>query len=189
MPQSIASSSSFLVVNLQRVLGLTALTLALAAPATALAESERGTFFVQAAPAGVSIFAADGAGTASFHGDLDVGIHFGADHEGGMLGVHQAFYAGDLNAGATQLRGGYDIAIPLGEMELTLSPFAKPGIAYGFEGGDPLFAGGLGFEGRFFPIEKNGFFAMARPLDIDVWANGDVVIVPISFAVGAGYAF
>lgn len=160
------------------------------APSVAHADSERGMFFVQAAPGMLTVFAADGTGVA-YHPDLDVGIHFNKHHEGVALGLHQAFYIGDFSSGATQIRGGYDIAIPIsnGDMELTLSPHAKVGIAYGFEGGDPLFAGGVGFEGRFFFLKDLGLFAMARPLDIDIWVNGDVVIVPITFAIGAGYAF
>jgi hypothetical protein len=155
------------------------------------ADSERGMFFVQLAPAMLSILAADAQNVVAYHADLDVGIHFDKHHEGVALGLHQAFNIGDFKGGVTQIRGGYDIAIPIsnGDMELTLSPHGKVGVAYGFDGGDPLFAGGFGFEGRFFFIKDLGLFAMARPLDIDFWVNGESVIVPITFAIGAGYAF
>ena len=159
-------------------------------PSSAFADSNRGTFFVQAAPLGGTIITGDGS-EATYHADLDAGVHFGPNHEGGAIGLHQAFLFGSATkAGSTQVRGGYDIAIQVGNrMELVLSPFAKAGIAYSFDGGDPLFAGGLGFEGRFFPIADNGFFAMAKPLDVDVWTEGNVVLVPITFSAGAGFAF
>jgi hypothetical protein len=48
----------------------------------------------------------------------------------------------------------------------------------------------FGVEGKFFPIEGNGFFAMARPFEITLLpGSGGTTPVLYGFGVGAGYAF
>ena len=63
---------------------------------------------------------------------------------------------GGGSSGATIARLGWDFAIDLDPMELTIAPYLQGGALYGFGGG----AGGLvgpGVEGRLFP------FAVHRP--------------------------
>lgn len=63
------------------------------------------------------------------------------------------------------------------------------GIAYGFcNGCGVAFNFGFGVEGKFFPMQSNGFYAFARPIEIDFYA-GDGFGTAYSPALGVGYAF
>lgn len=134
--------------------------------------------------------------TTPYRLDFDFGGHVNGRHDGFVIGFRQAFlFGGGFDGGITQLRMGGDIAIPIrgGRMELTIAPYGAGGIYYNFNGADPRAAISFGVEGKFFPIENNGFFAMARPFEITLLPGngqfGTGVPALYGFGVGAGYAF
>lgn len=118
------------------------------------AESERGPAYVQAHVLGAQLaFASAGSG-AAFPIELHGGYHVSGRHDGFVIGATQKLVFGNGTGGATLLRLGYDIPIPIGRRELTIAPYGFGGVAYAFAGGDPGAHFGLGVEARFFPIEK-----------------------------------
>lgn len=133
-------------------------------------------------------------GPTPYRLDFDFGGHINGRHDGFVIGFRQAFlFGGGFDGGITQMRLGGDIAIPIrgGRMELTIAPYGAAGIYYNFNGGagTPRAAISFGVEGKFFPIEGNGFFAMARPFEITIMPGSGITPVLYGFGVGAGYAF
>lgn len=133
---------------------------ALLAPSAARAESERGPFFVEGHVTGVSLGIGEAIG-ASYPFELSLGYHVLGTHEGFVVGLAQRFDLGFSGAstGATAARLGWDFAIPAGDMEVTIAPYAQGGILYVLAGGDPGGLAGLGVEGRLFP------FPVAKTVD------------------------
>ena len=119
----------------------------------AQAESQRGPFFVEGHVLGGAIAFPSGATGASYPLEIAAGYHISGVHEGFVLGLAQRFDIGISggSSGATLARLGWDFAIDLDPMELTIAPYLQGGAVYGFGGG----AGGLvgmGVEGRWFPF-------------------------------------
>lgn len=133
-----------------------ALVLSTAGVATA-AESERGAGYVEAHLLGaqLSFASANGISQTNVQYPIEIhgGYHVSGRHDGFVIGATQKFAFANGSLGATVLRLGYDIAIPIGRRELTIAPYGFGGIAYPFSG-DPGAHFGFGAEGRFFPIEK-----------------------------------
>jgi hypothetical protein len=173
------------------------------ASSTAHAESNRGAGYIQGEVLGYSLMGAPGVDTpfgsisASYGAypiEIHGGYHLGGTHEGFVLGGSQKFFFGSASSGATLLRAGYDIAIPIkgGEMELTVAPFGFGGIYYGFSGGDPRAMFGFGAEARFFPLNEGagkGFFAAAKPIELGFLPGTGGLFTTYTFHLGAGYAF
>ena len=165
-----------------------ALALSLCLPSTAqAADSAKGPFYVQA---GVLGYAFPGGGSLWFGGmyhlDVEFGYHFTGRHDGFVLAGRQSFYVGPGGMGASDLRIGYDIAIPLsdGKLELTIAPYGLVGIGYALRGGLGLDLHiGAGVEGRLFLMQSNGFYIFARPLEITAFVGG---IHSWNFAPSAG---
>lgn len=157
---------------------------------SAHAESTRGAGYVQGNVLGFTTFFNGGGGTG-FPIEVSGGYHIGGTHEGFVIGGAQKFiFAGGGAFIATVARAGYDIAIPIQEMELTIAPYGFLGITYGDVGLHPHF--GFGVEGRFFPLNEGagkGFFAVARPFEIGFIPLSGGTSVPFTFSLGAGYAF
>jgi len=128
---------------------------ALMTPATALSESKRGPFHVEAHVVGVAIGVGDPPGEPTYPFEVSAGYHVMGSHEGFVVGLVQrvdvGFSGGAL--GSTATRVGWDFAIPLGKRELFIAPYAQGGVTYAFEAGDPLGLFASGIEGRFFPFE------------------------------------
>lgn len=131
--------------------------------------------------------------TTPYRFDFDFGGHINGRHDGFVVGFRQIFlFGGGFDGGISQLRLGGDIAIPIrgGRMELTIAPYGAAGVFYGFSNQGARAAMSFGVEGKFFPIEGNGFFAMARPFEITLLpGSGGTTPVLYGFGVGAGYAF
>lgn len=161
---------------------------------TAHAQSTRGAGYVQGNVLGFTAFFNTGGG-AAYPMELSGGYHINGTHEGFVIGGAQKFiFGGNFGGfiGATVLRMGYDIAIPIKEMELTVAPYGYGGIAYG--DADLRAHFGFGVEGRFFPLTEGagkGFFAVARPLEVGFIpiGGGAGTLIPYTFSLGAGYAF
>lgn len=132
----------------------------------AQAESERGPFFIEAHVGGVTLALPGEAVGVAYPLELGVGYHVMGTHEGFVVGAAQRFDLGITggSTGATLARLGWDIAIPLEPMELTLAPYAQGGVLYAFEGGDPGGLVGVGFEGRLFPFPVAKAEAGERPV-------------------------
>ncbi len=130
--------------------GLASLLLAMPAHA----DSERGPFFVEAHVGGITLALPGEAVGVAYPLEVGFGYHVMGTHEGFVLGLAQRFDVGITggSTGATLARLGWDFAIPLDPMELTLAPYAQGGVLYAFEGGDPGGLVGVGFEGRLFPF-------------------------------------
>ena len=191
------------LVRLAAVAAVTALPmLTMTSRADALEPSTRGPFYAQLSPLGVGFFGVPGVSTplgnfgggvsGSYHLDAEFGYHFMGHHDGIVAALRQSFYFSGGSAGTTQARVGWDIAIPISQMELTIAPYATLGIFYGFSGGDPMFAFGIGVEGKlfFFPQEHaaSGFYAFFRPFEGGA-AIGSASAFLGNFGAGAGYAF
>jgi outer membrane protein OmpA-like peptidoglycan-associated protein len=134
----------------------------LSAPAHALAESERGPFFVEGHVLGAALALPEGGVGVSYPVEVGFGYHVFGTHEGLVLGAVQRFdigLSGGGASGATTVRVGWDIAIPLDPMELTIAPYAQGGVFYAFAGGDPGGWVGAGVEARLFP------FPVAKTVD------------------------
>lgn len=139
--------------------GLVALVVSLGSLGDAhAAESERGPAYVQAHVLGVQLAFGSANGISQtgvqFPLELHGGYHVSGRHDGFVIGATQKFAFANGSIGATVLRLGYDLAIPLGRRELTIAPYGFGGIAYPFSAGDPGAHFGFGVEGRFFPLEK-----------------------------------
>jgi outer membrane protein OmpA-like peptidoglycan-associated protein len=130
----------------------------LASTSARAAESERGPTYFEAHLLGaqLSFASANGVSASGVQYPIEIhgGYHVSGRHDGFVIGATQKFAFANGSIGATVLRLGYDVAIPIGRRELTIAPYAFGGIAYPFGGGDPGAHVGAGVEGRFFPIEK-----------------------------------
>ncbi|MBK8215167.1 MAG: hypothetical protein IPK71_15615 [Myxococcales bacterium] len=156
---------------------------------SASAQSSRGAGYVQGNVLGFTAFLNTFGGTA-FPMEFSGGYHINGSHEGFVIGGAQKFFFRTGFAAATVLRMGYDIAIPIKEMELTIAPYGYGGPAYGDIDLRAHF--GFGVEGRFFPLVEGpgkGFFAVARPFEIGFIPFTGGTLVPFTFNLGAGYAF
>jgi outer membrane protein OmpA-like peptidoglycan-associated protein len=120
----------------------------------AQAESERGPFFVEGHVGGITLSLPGEAVGVAYPLEVGFGYHVMGTHEGFVVGLVQRFDVGVTggSTGATLARLGWDFAIPLDPMELTLVPYVQGGVLYAFEGGDPGGLVGAGFEGRLFPF-------------------------------------
>ena len=161
-----------------------------AGSANAEGQSTRGPGYLQGNLAGFGIVAGGGGSGAAYAMSYEGGYHFGGGHEGFVLGLRQGFYFGSLTAGTTQAKFGYGIPVPIkgSDMELTVEPYTVLGVAYVFQGGDPLFAFGFGLDLRLFPIANNGFFVGGHPLEVGGWISSFSGFTYI-FDLGVGYAF
>jgi len=133
-------------------------SLALPSPARA-AESGRGPGYVEAHLLGGTLaFGSADLGVpvagAGFVIEVHGGYHLSGRHDGFVIGATQKFAFRAGAAGASLVRLGYDVAIPIGRRELTIAPFAFGGVAYELAGGAPGAHLGIGVEGRFFPIQR-----------------------------------
>lgn len=163
-------------------------------PSTAHAQnSDRGPGFVQGNVLGFVTSLNSGVRGSAYPVEFSGGYHLGTNaHEGGVIGGAQKFmfgYGGMI--AATVFRGGYDIAIPIQEMELTIAPYGYAGFAYG-DIGSVRAHFGFGAEGRFFPLKHGpgkGFFAVARPFEIGMIPGSGATLVLYTFNAGAGFAF
>jgi nitrogen regulatory protein PII len=140
--------------NSLALIGASAVLASLVVALPAHAESERGPFFVEGHVGGVALALPGEAVGAAYPLELGFGYHVMGSHEGFVVGLVQRFDIGISGAstGATLARLGWDFAIPLNPMELTLAPYVQGGVLYAFEGGDPGGLVGVGFEGRLFPF-------------------------------------
>ncbi|MBL9113168.1 MAG: hypothetical protein JNM74_28035, partial [Myxococcales bacterium] len=114
------------------------------------AESERGAAYVEAHLLGaqLSFASANGVSASGVQYPIEIhgGYHLSGRHDGFVVGATQKLAFANGSIGATVLRLGYDIAIPIGKRELTIAPYAFGGIAYPFGGGDPGAHLGAGVE-------------------------------------------
>ncbi len=174
-----------------RVLLSTAFAGAVAlASSSAEAQSSRGPGFVQGNLLGYSTGISGGYGGA-FAMEFSGGYHLTGRHDGLVVGGAQKFlFVGGSVLAATVFRMGYDISIPIQEMELTIAPYGFAGLAYANGGAGAHF--GFGGEGRFFPLKEGpgkGFFAVGRPFEVGFISNSFGTSVIYTFSVGAGFAF
>ncbi len=164
-------------------------------PTTAHAQnSDRGPGFVQGNVLGFVTSLNSGGGGSAYPVEFSGGYHLGTNaHEGGVIGGAQKFIFGyGAMIAATVFRGGYDIAIPIQEMELTIAPYGYAGFAYGDGAGTIRAHFGFGAEGRFFPLKQGpgkGFFAVARPFEVGFIPLTGATLVLYTFNAGAGFAF
>ncbi len=179
------------------------LTFTASSRVVALPESTRGPFYVQVTPLGYNHWASapgfcGGSGCGGWPGfrpDIEFGIHPSGRHDGIVFALRQSFIftAGPDNVGgATALRLGYDIAIPIKSFELVLAPYAAAGIGYAFGGGGTLGfnAGFFGAEAKFFV--KKGLYAFLRPFEFGMQCfhtSGTSCWLQYVFGVGVGFAF
>lgn len=154
------------------------------------AESSHGGTYVQAHVLGYSSVATAFGSAGAFPLEFHAGYHLSGRHDGIVIGGTQKFLLGSASAGATLLRAGYDIAIPIKDYELVISPYAVGGIYYGFSGGGAYAMVGPGVEGRFFFMKEGmkGLFASAKPVEL-AFVTTPSVVVTYTFSVGAGLAF
>lgn len=160
---------------------------------SASAQSSRGAGYVQGNVLGFTALMNTFGGTG-FPMEFSGGYHINGAHEGFVIGGAQKFLFGTGGGVglATVLRMGYDIAIPIKEMELTIAPYGFGGPAYGDGWGGVRAHFGFGVEGRFFPLTEGagkGFFAVARPFELGFVPATGGTFVPYTFSLGAGYAF
>lgn len=117
-------------------------------------ESRHGAGYVQLQPLGVTLDFASVGGASSTDAryplELHGGYHLSGRHDGFVVGATQRFTFGDVSAGATVARLGWDFAFALGDSELTVAPFAFVGARYPFSQGDASAYFGFGVEGRYF---------------------------------------
>ncbi|CAN5383755.1 hypothetical protein BH09MYX1_BH09MYX1_59380 [soil metagenome] len=159
------------------------------------ADSTKDPLYIQGAVLGYSYGFFSGVGFGAYRLDAEFGAHFTGRHDGFVLGGRQVFYLGfGGSIGATVARVGYDIPIVIkdGKFELTIAPYALVGVAYGLCGTGCYGAGfnfGFGVEAKFFPMQANGFYAFARPIEASFFVGDGGVITTLSPALGVGYAF
>lgn len=168
-----------------------AATLTFTQNALALEQSTRGPFYVQSSPLGVGMMGVCGAfigcaTSGAYHLDFEVGMHFSGHHDGPVAGLRQSFYIAGGSAGTTQARLGWDIAIPIKDFELTIAPYGTFGVFYGFSGGDPAFAFGIGAEGKFFFWK--GLYAFFRPFEGGAAIGSSGAFLANFAAAGIGFA-
>ena len=142
----------------------------------ARADPERGPFFVEGHVTGVTVAIPPAGVGLAYPLELDFGYHVFGSHEGFVVGLAQRFDLGLTGAstGATAARVGWDFAIPISEMELTIAPFLQGGVLYAFAGGDPGGLVGAGVEGRLFPFPVMKTVEGERPVKtkrVEVQAN------------------
>lgn len=150
-----------------------------------------GPGFVQANVLGFSAAISGGSGLA-YPLEISGGYHINGAHEGLVLGgAQKLIFSGGMIA-ATVVRVGFDLAIPVQEMDLVVAPYGYGGVAYGAPVGGVLAHFGFGAEGRFFPIKRGpgkGFFAVARPFEVGFIPAIGGTLVFYTFSAGAGFAF
>jgi len=166
--------------------------------ARAFDDSTRRPFYVQGIVGSYSFWASfEGTDLVFWHPDVEFGYHFTGRHDGFVLGIRQGFNVGrdPFDIGQTELRGGYDFAIPLknGRFEITIAPYATFGLDYLFRGPQAGLRFAAGIEGKLFFIENvyvvvraielsAGEFVDLGPLEKNVYFN-------FNGGVGAGFAF
>ena len=169
------------------------------------ADSTHGALYIQGSPIGVagityqtSDYCRQGPTTVACGGtfwsnayrlDFELGYHFSKRYDGFVLAGRQVFYFNTDYAdghveGATQLRLGYDIPIPIKQFELNIDPYGVVGVGYGFSNQNAAFTFAGGVEGKFFIVK--GFYAFARPIELGAWLPGGMVW---NIGAGVGYAF
>ena len=165
--------------------------------AEALEPSTKGPLYVQGALLGGAFgFGNAYDGYGAYRLDVEFGAHFTGRHDGFVVAGRQAFYfgwgLGGFSIGTTVARLGYDIPIVIkeGKYEITIAPYGIVGIGYGLCGncGGVAFNFGFGVEGRFFPMQSNGFYAFARPIEFSFFAGNGFATL-FSPGLGVGYAF
>jgi hypothetical protein len=157
--------------------------LLLASSAHALPESTRGPFYGQSALG----FAAFDGGTIWFRPDLEFGWHPSGRSDGFALGLRQVLFTTAPEVmGATLLRLGYDIAIPIkdGKFEVTVAPFGVFGAGYGM--GTGAFNFSIGVEGRFYFWQ--GMYGFFRPFSLGGMVRDGGYWV-FDGGLGVGYSF
>lgn len=165
--------------------------------AHALDPSTKGPLYIQGAVIGYSYGFFGGFGFGAYRLDVEFGAHFTGRHDGFVLGGRQVFYLGfGGSIGATVARIGYDIPIVIkdGKFELTIAPYGIAGIAYGLCSGGGCYDGaafnfGFGVDVKFFPIQSNGFYAFARPLEASFFVGNGSTVTTLTPAAGVGFAF
>ena len=165
--------------------------------AHALDPSTKGPLYVQGAVLGYTSGFGDAWGFGAYRIDAEFGAHFTGRHDGFVLAGRQSFYFGfgfgGFTFASTQARLGYDIPIVLkdGKFEITIAPYGLVGVEYGFcTGCGAAFTFGFGAEGKFFPMQSNGFYAFARPIEINFFVAGNNGFgTAYSPGLGIGYAF
>lgn len=204
--------ATLLLTHRARALVVAAAAAALfSAPSTAHAdESRHGAGYVQLHPLGVTLDFASAGGASSTDAryplELHGGYHLSGRHDGFVVGATQRFTFGDVSAGATVARLGWDFAFALGDSELTVAPFAFVGARYPFSQGDASAYFGFGVEGRYFLFSNaagaataagapgraggvlDGLYLVLKPLDLG-FGPGTASVVTLSFQAGAGLAF
>ncbi len=176
------------------VLGSAAATLVSNEGTAKAADSTKGPLYIQGAVLGYSYGLADGLGFGAYRIDVEFGGHFTGRHDGFVLAGRQVFYLGfGGSIGATVARIGYDIPIVIkdGKFEVTIAPYGLAGIGYGLCGNcyGAAFTFGAGVEGRFFPMQANGFYAFLRPFELAFFAGQGPILTTISPGAGVGFAF
>jgi hypothetical protein len=171
------------------------LLLLFASNAHALDESTRRPFYVQGVLGGGAVWTGFSFGPgaeAYWHPDIEVGLHFTGRHDGPVIGLRQAFNVGrsigggSTSIGETELRGGYDIAIPFrnGRFEITLAPYGTLGVDYFFTNLVTGFRWSVGAEAKLFFF--HGMFLLVRPFEL---SGGEFVPLGrmfFNFNAGAG---
>lgn len=164
--------------------------------AHALEPSTKGPLYIQGAVIGYNTTFGN-RGYGAYKIDVEFGGHFSGRHDGFVIAGRQSFNFGwglfGYTWGSTVVRLGFDIPIVVkdGKFEITIAPYGIAGLAYAFcsNCGGLGFNWGFGVEGKFFPMQSNGFYAFARPLEIQFLADGNGFGVGYSPAIGVGYAF
>jgi hypothetical protein len=173
--------------------GLALAMLSIATTSTALEDSRNGPFYVQGTvPLGLNlwVFGQGGGNWSGWRPDVEFGYHFSGRHDGIVLGLRQAFLVTAVPGGAggtTQLRGGYDIPIPIGDFELNIAPFMTFGVGWIFDGPHAGINMSWGVDGKFFIT--HGFYAFARPLEMGFQCLHDSGNCAFAMVWGAGVGF
>jgi hypothetical protein len=127
-----------------------------------------------------------------FRPEVEFGFHPSGRHDGFVIGVRQEFVITAIQqraAGMTVVRGGWDIPIKVGTLELNIDPFATVGIGYVFDGPSAGILATGGLDAKLFLVK--GFYAFARPAELGVQClhdSGNCAFV-YAMSLGAGYAF
>jgi hypothetical protein len=128
-----------------------------------------------------------GGEAGAYRISAEFGHHLTQRHDGLVIGARQVFLFASKSAGMTEVRAGWDFAIPIKQYEVTVAPYAAAGAAYGFSGGNASFALGFGAEGKFFFLEK--LYAFAIPIELGTWIRSGFSGIVYQLGAGIGYAF